>query len=460
MLTKLLTPPEASGPLASGAATRTLVEEIGATNLGLDTECAEGASSNTAEREEPEGADDIDWYTEQVVPSEAECSLLGNPKYGFALQKSGLSGKLLAEFGELLELSDPDSISSSEKKQQRIAFETEHFCADHYLADKYDNDEIEEIINYQPWWYKQCADCKLSQEAKDLMLKLPKKKYLIDKEVLPCVYFSLVDIIFAYAFNHRTLFGENNAVSGWTMAKLARTLCWLDTFTSLQDVIVSCFRRALIFPLHRNWDVCIKVLEDVQTLFAGGKKPLLKCLLDVYSCMVVSDPHYVFNDLYITDYCVWIQSAKSSKLESLAHALKSVVVKKSDLDLEIEELEHAAELVLKEQGEGVSDVADRVGRVTLSDALDSDDYSESEDEVKVQQSETKEKKDVKVVCDRLQALDLAGGGHCHQSETSVTHSDEDSGSEDTSEEESDSAESEDESGKDGCMRQLEKPNQS
>ena len=388
MLTKLLTPPEAdSKPTTSpGIVEQTSSSGVEPTQSSHQAEKT-GNTLGDEEEEEEEEEEEFDWYIEQSVPSvlETEGILSGGAKYGFALQKSGLSQKLLAEFCEILDVKDPDRVSSSERRQQRLAKETELFCSEHYLADLYDNDEIAEILSFQPWWSKSCDQLMLSEEAKELMLKLPRKKHLIDTDVLPCVYLGLVDIIFAYAYNHRILYGENNVESGWTIAKLASTLSWLDSFTSLQDVIVSCFRRALTFPLHRNWELCIKVLEDVRTLFAGGKKPLLKCLLDIHACMIVSDPHYVFNDLYITDYCVWIQSAKSEKIQSLASALMNLSVSKGDVGFELEELETAAALVLKERegGDGVNVLTDKMGQMGVGSSrtvLDSDDDSDEEDE--------------------------------------------------------------------------------
>ncbi|KAK7111466.1 protein SHQ1 homolog [Littorina saxatilis] len=380
MLTKLLTPPD--GGEKPKLFSPGLVEEIGSSDLDQSAVSPEqaGNSSEGVKTGYEDDEDDFDWYIEQSVPSEVE-GLSGGAKYGFALTKSGMSEKLLEEFSEVLSIRDPDNMSSAEKRQQRLAQEADNFCEEHYLADLYDNDEMSEILKFEPWWSKACADCKLSEEEKDKLLKLPKKKHLIDADVLPTVYLGLVDIVFAYAYNHRVLYGESNTESGWTIAKLAATLSWFESFTSLQDVVVSCVRRALAYPLHRNWQLCEKVLEDVQTLFAGGKKPLLKCLLDVHAALIVSDPHYIFNDLYITDYCVWIQSAKSKKIQSLADALKATVVAKSDVGFELEELENAAALVVKEQESCVGEITSKLGQMGVrKSALDSDDDSNEDDE--------------------------------------------------------------------------------
>lgn len=48
---------------------------------------------------------------------------------------------------------------------------------------------------------------------------------------------------------------------------------------------------------------------------------------------------YLFNDLFITDYCIWIQFVDESTLEMLRNDLAGVEIFKSDLGLDLEELE-------------------------------------------------------------------------------------------------------------------------
>jgi len=52
----------------------------------------------------------------------------------------------------------------------------------------------------------------------------------------------------------------------------------------------------------------------------------LKCLLDLRSILLDQDCRYVLNDLYITDYCVWIQTASDKRLHSLADAIEKVLI--------------------------------------------------------------------------------------------------------------------------------------
>lgn len=55
-----------------------------------------------------------------------------------------------------------------------------------------------------------------------------------------------------------------------------------------------------------------------------GKKQILKSLLEVYTLFNMSEPRYVLNQLYIRDYCIWIQRVPDSKIKSLSVALDKV----------------------------------------------------------------------------------------------------------------------------------------
>ncbi|MGH0176830.1 UNVERIFIED_CONTAM: hypothetical protein FKN15_073779 [Acipenser sinensis] len=82
---------------------------------------------------------------------------------------------------------------------------------------------------------------------------------------------------------------------------------------------------------------------------ATGKACVLKCLLAIHRIFRENDPAYILNDLYISDYCVWIQKAKSKKVVALAEVLLKTKLRKADLGFELEELEAAALLVQEEE---------------------------------------------------------------------------------------------------------------
>lgn len=85
-----------------------------------------------------------------------------------------------------------------------------------------------------------------------------------------------------------------------------------------------------------------------------GRRAVLKCFLHVYALFYKNDgsPCYILNELCIKDYCIWLHSSSvvDSLLTSLADAAKSIRLSKKDANLELDELELAASLVLAEEG--------------------------------------------------------------------------------------------------------------
>jgi protein SHQ1 len=67
---------------------------------------------------------------------------------------------------------------------------------------------------------------KFNHEEKEILKKLGNKEFLLSKEDKAVAWLSLVDIVFAYAYNHRTTLGENSVESAWTINKLSATLSW------------------------------------------------------------------------------------------------------------------------------------------------------------------------------------------------------------------------------------------
>ena len=41
-----------------------------------------------------------------------------------------------------------------------------------------------------------------------------------------------------------------------------------------------------------------------------GRRKLLQCVLDIRDILNSSEPYYILNNLYITDYAIWLQSAR------------------------------------------------------------------------------------------------------------------------------------------------------
>ena len=388
MLTKLLTPPGKDN--LDGK-----VEE-----LSEDVADEAGAASDEMPEEDD---DDIDWYFEQSMPDEKEEKIelltvsTEDFGYGFNFSKTGVFKNLLDEFGLLLDVKNPDAKSHRERLLERQKMEAASFDSDHYLCDLYETEEINEILAYETDWRKlvsSSADSSINQrnpllafssEEQERLLALPRRTHkMTDKARLP-VFFTLLDLLFAQHYDQRINLGEAGSESGWCMSKLSPTLSACTRHSSLQQTVTSSLRRSLVYPLYRHWQLGVQTWRDVLDTLKVGKAAILKSLLHILASFSETEGYYVLNQLYIEDYAVWIQSVPDAHIESLTVALRKVLlaVTKADVDLELEELEHAAKLTLEEQCSQQTNDA-KVDEITkaLDKKLDidSDDNTESEDE--------------------------------------------------------------------------------
>lgn len=376
MLTALLAP-------RKSRTAKPLVEEIGISEVSGEVE--------------DDDDEEFDWEIEQTPYEEASESPL-NPQchYGFGNLRSGVVHRLQDELSDVIDIKDPDFTPAAERRQKRLAAELAKFDPDHYLADYFEDEEIERILKYNPWWTEaysrlmaslgksqeqemHAASVSFSEEEKYQLRKFVNKSYLLDKRALRHVYYSLIDILLAYCYETRVTEGETNVESAWNIRKLSPTLCWFETWTNVHEIVVSFGRRVLCYPLYRHFKLVKKAYSDTIKILQLGKSAILKCLLDIHKIFRENDPAYILNDLYISDYCVWIQKAKSKKLAALAEALKEVSLTKAQLGLELEELEAAALLVQRE--EAACQAAPSVpGQQPLCSSPEAGDAEESESE--------------------------------------------------------------------------------
>lgn len=363
MISKLLAPPEEKHCV------RPVIEEL-------------SESSNTSEAAE-QLEDSIDWYFEQDPVRDAipEC-VTGTCSYGFANKKSGIITKIQDEFIGVFDIKNPDSVDGDKRTCSRVQQEQEKFSDDHYLFDLFENDEVKELLEYKPWW-ENLADSKdivLTEMEHQQILKLPFRKQLLDTRETQIVSIGLVDIVFSYAYNTRITMGEENIESAWNVSKLSSTLSWFETFNNLHSVLIASFRRSVCFPLIRHFQLSATVLQDTRQIFALGRMSLLKCLLEVHQCMNKGDMHYILNDLYVTDYCLWLQSCSDKIISSLAEALSKELVDKNELGFDLMELEQAAHSCIEEEHcKNVEEVVRKAGELHINQAEeDSDDITDSE----------------------------------------------------------------------------------
>ena len=221
------------------------------------------------------------------------------------------------------------------------------------------NPEIKTLVEYKPPFY---SSLKALQASKDLksndwlnfteketsqLTSLKFRTYLLESEI--STYLTLVDLLFAYVYNHRATEGEGTVESWWTLAKLSSSLACFDSFTSLRQVLYSSARRSLVYPLYRNLQLTKKCLQDLTILLKLGKKGCLKALLQMKKTLDLDDRAYPLSKLWMEDMCVWIQSAKPGMIASLASEVHHFQLDISEIGFPLKELEEVA-MVAKEEG--------------------------------------------------------------------------------------------------------------
>ncbi|KAI6648472.1 Protein SHQ1-like [Oopsacas minuta] len=336
MLTKLLTQPNKMPDIKSIVST----PEI----LVLEEEKLSPTGDSSDE--------ELDWKLEQVIPETIDIVPLGGSCYGFANQKQGVFSRLQDDLPELVSLPDPDRTPHTQRGVLRKSFENLEFDPEHYLADTMEIHHLENIFSFTPSWDKIEKIAKLNEKDKLLLTQLPKKQYLIESPMEYQLLYGLIDIVYAYCYANRSTAGEMDVESAWTIWKLSSTLSWLQSFSSIRSTLVSCLRRSLCYPIYRNFQLSIRVLHDMCSVFEGGKPLILKCLLYTYQLFALSDLFYIHNDLYIKDYCVWIQSVSSKKIGKVYKQLSECSFQKEEIGLELVELEIAALITLEEERRG------------------------------------------------------------------------------------------------------------
>ncbi|XP_061474588.1 protein SHQ1 homolog isoform X2 [Rhineura floridana] len=375
MLTALLAPKKSRSA-------KSLVEEMGAEN---------------EEKVEEEEEEEFDWEIEQTLYEESkESPLCSACTYGFGNLKSDVFRRLQDELNEVIDIKNPDLTPAAERREKRLAAEVAKFDPDHYLADFFDDKTVRHLLKYEPWWVKaygkkmkaqesspwnesnQTALVSFTEDEKEQLRKFTNRTFLLDKRTCHQVYLSLVDILLAYCYEIYATEGEKNVESPWNIRKLSSTLCWLESFTSILEVLISFGRRVLCYPLYRHFSLVTRALNDAVMILQLGKSAVLKCLLDIHKIFRENDPAYILNDLYITDYIIWIQKAKSKKLAALAECVQKAELSKDKIGLELDELEAAALIVQEEEKElkaASADVSEQQLPPSEGEASDSEDSS-------------------------------------------------------------------------------------
>ncbi|KAF8938270.1 hypothetical protein BGZ58_001259 [Dissophora ornata] len=216
-----------------------------------------------------------------------------------------------------------------------------------------------------------------SAKEQELMRDLPRREYILENT--KSTYLTLIDILFAYSYDLRVSEGDTTVETAWTICKLSPSMAALDQFTTLRETLLASFRRALAYPLSRNWNLAMKVLQDVYVILKLGRRGILRALLAIKDVLDHDDVYYIYSKMFIEDYCVWIQSASEKVVRTLAHELHHFKLEKSELGWHLEELEALAKEAPETGDEDDEEEEDDKDTSSDEDTSSDDDSSSEED---------------------------------------------------------------------------------
>ncbi|KAF8334055.1 uncharacterized protein EI90DRAFT_3145046 [Cantharellus anzutake] len=283
-----------------------------------------------------------DWhYPAPEATEDPTITLSIKNQYGFLDAYSGFF-KLSSQTGnDVNELGDlAETIAPSVRTEMRLAHEDEKWDEEYYIAEFVEDEEIQEIIKWKHPFDDPSQEIEFTDAERDKMLELPRKEYLPAPQQTTSLYLTLVSILFSYCYDLRTTQHEPTAESAWTIATLTPCMSALDVAGT--TVLVRSYRRALAFPLYRNWLLCERLRKDVANILAAGQRAVTRALLEAKSILEHSDTYYVYSKMWMEDYCVWIQTGASDEaLKKLSRDVTEVKISKSTIGWPLEELEEA-----------------------------------------------------------------------------------------------------------------------
>ena len=259
---------------------------------------------------------------------------------------------------EMLELPHPDTTSPQDRRVLRLEKELNDFDGNRYLGDL----DVEEDYIYQtamdmkPHWQQYSneetttsAPFFTPEESTQLAsIPYPLLPTNISPEQDESLLRGMLDILFAYVYDHIMTDGDPTIESSWTVCILSSTLSWLDEFDSLEQILRHAIRRALIYPYLRNYELALYCWNQVACILKQERRCIIRCLLQVRNVLNKSECHYLGNRLFIDPYLAWIQrhvtDAQVSSLckrleELLKEAEQGIVLQKESLGLSLLKLE-------------------------------------------------------------------------------------------------------------------------
>ncbi|CAI4394392.1 CIC_collapsed_G0027040.mRNA.1.CDS.1 [Saccharomyces cerevisiae] len=298
----------------------------------------------------------FNWEIEQKMDSSTNNGIL-KTKYGFDNLYDTVISVSTSNGNDINELDDPEHTDANDRvierlRKENLKFDPEYYVSE-YMTHKYGNEEdleingIKELLKFTPsivkqylQWYKDSTNPNLvmpieftDEEQKQMQDNLPKKSYLVE-DIKP-LYVTILSVLFSYVFEQIENEGTHTTESAWTMGKLCPQISFLDQqlkqVNELQDgmkeiskvnkdsslikiAIITGIRRALSYPLHRNYDLAMKAWTFVYYILRGGKRLVIRALLDIHETFRFHDVYYVYDKVLLDDLTAWFISQGSENV--------------------------------------------------------------------------------------------------------------------------------------------------
>ena len=251
---------------------------------------------------------------------------------------------------DINELGDPEGTPAPDRILERlikenVKFDLEIYAGD-YIAQKHyspaDDDKVyADILKWEAPSTKELREWRLqfgpgpvavefTEKEQELMMKLPRKTYLVDN-VTPIWGFVCL-FLFGYFYELRGQQGDLLVESAWTVGKLTPQIADLDSQLVVDNnadffeaVVITGIRRALSYPYHRNYDMAMRAWQDVNATLSGGKRLLIRVLLAAKELFRFHDVYYIYDKIWMDDVCTWLISdqVKDVTLDALAVEIKA-----------------------------------------------------------------------------------------------------------------------------------------
>ncbi|GAK68336.1 uncharacterized protein PAN0_070d6581 [Moesziomyces antarcticus] len=219
-----------------------------------------------------------------------------------------------ADTRNVLEVADPGSTEPAARYAAAVAYEEERWDEGIYMDNYLDIDgELDHVLRFTPT-IPASDTAEVGGEAQTV-------------EALAVV----VELLFALSYDERTNEGEATVESGWTIAKLSRSLSASSPPRSAETLdavvaatLVGCVRRALTVPLYRHWRLAQACIDDTLLRLRAGRAHVISCLHQIASRLDAGDDAVLQRLQQIWIAPLLAQPPSAEQLQQLSQSIEAV----------------------------------------------------------------------------------------------------------------------------------------